>query len=76
MTEFGIGKGNKQEITKDIFVSIIRDSVVQVLVESNSQGELENNAQQFMKKWYALGNSEAQSNEYFSLFNYNTYAIL
>ena len=44
MTEFGTGKGNKQEITKDVFVSIIRDSVVQVLVESNSQGELENNA--------------------------------
>ena len=44
MTEFGIGKGNKQEITKDVFVSIIRDSVVQVLVESNSQSELENNA--------------------------------
>ena len=44
MTEFGIGKSNKQEITKDIFVSIIRDSVVQVLVERNSQGELENNA--------------------------------
>ena len=44
MTEFAIGKGSKQEITKDVFVSIIRDSVVQVLVESNSQGELENNA--------------------------------
>ena len=44
MTRFGIGKGSKQEITKDIFFSIIRDAIVQVLVESNSQGELENNA--------------------------------
>ena len=66
MTEFGIGKG-KQEKTKDIFGSTIRDSVVKSLVESNSHDEFQNNAEELMQKWCALGNSEAQFSEYFRL---------
>ena len=67
MTEFSIGKGNKQEITKDIFGSTIGDSVVKGLVESNSHDEFGNNAEELMQKWCALGNSEAQFSEYFRL---------
>ena len=67
MTEFGIGKGNKQGITKYIFGSTIGGSVVKGLVESNSHDEFENNAEELMQKWCALGNSEAQFNEYFRL---------
>ena len=59
LTEFDINKVNKQEITKDIFGSAIRDSAVQGLVESNSNDESENNAEELMQKWCALGNSEA-----------------
>ena len=64
MTEFGIGKGNKQEKAKDIFGSTIRDSVVKSLVKSNSHDEFQNNAEELMQKWCTLGNSEAQFNEY------------
>ena len=66
LTEFGIGKG-KQEKTKDIFGSMIRDSVVKSLVESNSHDEFQNNVEELMQKWCALGNSEAQFSEYFRL---------
>ena len=67
LTKFGTGKGYKQEITKDIFGSTIGDSVVKGLVESNSHDEFENNAEELMQKWCALGNSEAQFSEYFRL---------
>ena len=67
LTEFGINEVNKQEITKDIFGSAIRDSAVQGSVESNSNDEFENNAEELMQKWCTLRNSEAQFSEYFRL---------
>ena len=56
LTKFGIGKGNKQGITKYIFGSTIGGSVVKGLVESNSHDKFENNAEELMQKWCALGN--------------------
>ena len=51
LTEVGINKVNKQEITKDIFGSTIRDTAVKGLVETNTNDEFENNAEELMQKW-------------------------
>ena len=67
MTELGIGKGNKQEITNNTFGSRLKDFVVKGLVEGYSHSELENNAEELMQKWYATGKPEAQLSEYFRL---------
>lgn len=68
MTEFGVGKGNKREITNNIFILTIGGSVVKVLVESNSHDEFENNEfDELMKKFCALGYLEAQFSNPFRL---------
>ena len=64
LKEFDIGIGNRQEITKEIFVLRIGDTVVKGLVESNSQGKF---AEELIQKSGAHGNSEAQFSECFKL---------
>lgn len=49
LTEFCICKGNKQEITKDVFGSTIKDSVPKVFTETDSHNEFENNVEELMQ---------------------------
>ena len=46
LTEFIIDKGNKQETAKEIFGWTIGDSVVEGLVERNSQDDFKNNVEE------------------------------